>query len=291
MKVSHLGKMGDLIYALPVMRALARMYDTKIELMTSPLCWQIVPLIWEQPYMGEIDLVDQQPAIENHVFPNWEVFQNGEGLNLSLQPSYYEPVSPVTWTHCYMKAAGIDTLLESDCVALPSLVNHRRWLYGIYGDIDGKRLTPPNTVIVAPECESLAELMPEMWQEIIDMLLMHHHVVVVGTRQSPDYEGVTDLRGKTSVPVMARMIAEARYFIGAHSFPWHIARHAEVPALCIQSWREAMIRLLPVDTPYWWVEPEHWEEALMELLKHGQPRESRAPGRIQGGSYVHREAN
>lgn len=289
MKVSHLGKMGDLMYALPVMRALARIYDTKIELVTSGLCWQLVPLLWEQPYISEITLDDQAHEIVDHIFPKWDVLP--DGINLSLQPQYYEPISPVTWTHCYMKAACVDTLTKQDCVGLPSLVNHRRWLYGIHVELDGKRLTPPNTVIVAPECESLAELRPEMWQEIIDMLLMHHHVVVVGTRQSPDYEGVTDLRGKTSVPVMARMIAEARYFIGAHSFPWHIARHAEVPALCIQSWREAMIRLLPVDTPYWWVEPEHWEEAVMELLKHGQAYTSKAPGHVQGGGYVHRQAN
>lgn len=291
MKVSHFGKMGDLLYALPVLRALARTHNTKVELVTSGLCWQLVPLLWEQPYIGEIELIDEQPEIQDHIFPNWQYFKNGDGLNLSLQPAYYEKLSPVTWTHCYMQAAGVPALTHGDCLALPSLVNHRRWLYGVQVNLNGKRLTPPNTVIVAPECESLAELRPELWQDVIDLLVMHHHVVVVGTRSSPDFEGVTDLRGKTSVPVMARMIAEARYVIGAHSLPWHLARHCEVPALCIQSWREAMIRLLPVDTTYWWVEPENWEEAVVELLTMGQPKDSRAPATLQGGTYVHREAD
>ena len=131
-RVSHFGKMGDLMYALPVLRALHRTTGQKVQLMTSGACWQLAPLLWEQPYIGDVELDDSQAhAIQENIFPGWEFFKAGEGLNLSLQPSYFEPTAPVSWTRCYMQAAGISELTDSDCVALPSLVNHRRWMYGV----------------------------------------------------------------------------------------------------------------------------------------------------------------
>lgn len=273
-KVSHFGKMGDLLYALPVLRALHRTTGRKIHLLTSGCCWQLAPLLWEQSYIGEVELEDTKAheivAIERGaIFPHWNWYQHGEGINLSLQPNYFRDASPISWTHCYMQAAGIKTLTESDCMALPSLVNHRRWMSGIEIETNGAKQQKTKTIIIAPETDSLDELMPLVWEMIIIQVIeAGYEPVVVGTRNYGSFQecGVIDLRGYTSVPVLARLIADSSGFIGAHSFPWHLARHSETPAVCLQTWREGLRRCLPVDTPYTWIDAKDAETAVETVL-------------------------
>lgn len=274
-RVSHFGKMGDLVYALPVMKALARMHQDKIHLVTSGLCWQFVPLLWEQPYFGEIDLDDSQPheivpIDRGAIFEHWEYYKGDEGINLSLQPSYFTDDAPISWTHCYMKAAGVKELTDSDCVALPSLVNHRRWLNSIDVTNAGKKASTPKTIVIAPETDSLDEMIPDAWERIVDYVQLEgYDAIVVGTRNNGNLRGCTDLRGMTSVPAMARIIAESQGFIGAHSFPWHLARHAEVPAVCVQTWREGLRRCLPVDTKHLWIDAKDYKKAVPLLVGQG----------------------
>lgn len=265
--------MGDLVYALPVLRALHRITGTKVTLLTSGSCYQLAPLLWEQPYIADVELEDTKahhtiPIERGAIFEHWEWYQPGFGLNLSLQPDFFKDDAPISWTHCYMKAAGVAELTKEDCLALPSLVNHRRWLDGIDVEMNGKPMKKPQTIVLAPETDTLDELMPEVWQRIIDTLREGgYDSLVVGTRRLMTLINCTDLRGLTSVPVLARLIAEARGFIGAHSFPWHLARHSETPAVCLQTWREGLRRCLPVDTGYTWIEPMDWRYALTVLLK------------------------
>lgn len=273
LKVSCFNKMGDLVYALPVLRALHRLHGEKIHLLLSGSAWQFVPLLWEQPYLGEIELEGSHahatvPIPRGAIFPLWEWYKGDEGINLSLQPRFFADEAPVSWTHCYMLAAGIAELTVSDCCALPTLVNHRRWLYGIEVTINGKKSSLPKTIILAPETDTLDELMPEIWQAIIhDVRGAEYEPILIGTRRLSAFSDCTDLRGMTSVPVMARLIAEASGFIGAHSFPWHLARHSEVPAVCLQTWREGLRRCLPVDTACTWVKPEDYARVVDILLK------------------------
>ena len=275
MRVSNFSKMGDIMYSLPVLRALYRLHGEKIHLLASGSCWQLAPLLWEQPYIGEVELDESQAhaTVEMErgvIFPAWEYYKHNEGYNLSLRPSYFEDTAPISWTRCAMQAAGIDELTPEDCVALPSLVNHRRWLYGIDVLLNGKKIEPPKTIIVAPETDTLDELLPTQWRKILERIIEYgHEPVIVGTRNLGSFYGcpVTDLRGLTSVPVLARLIAESRGFIGAHSFPWHLARHSETPAVCLQMWREGLRRCLPIDTNYTWMEPPEWERAVDRLLQ------------------------
>jgi len=266
--------MGDVVYALPVLRALARIHGEKIHLLASGSCWQFAPLLWEQPYIGEVELEDTQahatvPIERGAIFPHWEWYKSGEGFNLSLQPSYFTDEAPISWTHCYMKAAGVTELTISDCVALPSLVNHRRWLEGIEVRTEGKPHQRRRTIILAPQTDTLDELMPDIWQSLVDQVnAAGYEPIVVGMRQRYPLSLSTDLRGLTSVPVLARLIAESSGFIGAHSFPWHLARHSETPAVCLQTWREGLRRCLPVDTPCTWIEPKDYETAV-ETVLHG----------------------
>ena len=276
-RVSCFNKMGDVMYALPVIRALSRIYADKVTLLLSGSAYQLAPLLWEQPFIAEVELEDTQahatmPIERGAIFPHWHWYADGEGVNLSLQPRFFADDAPISWTHCYMQAAGVPLLHASDCVALPSLVNHRRWLEGIDVSINGNMQAKPKTIILAPETDTLDELFPDVWQQIIDQVVDADLTpIVVGTRRTALLERCTDLRGQTSVPVLARLIAESRGFIGAHSFPWHLARHSETPAVCLQTWREGLRRCLPVDTPYTWIDAKDYQMAVPTVLQQMQP--------------------
>lgn len=279
-KVSCFNKMGDVMYALPVIRALSRIYADKVTLLLSGSAYQLAPLLWEQPFIADVELEDTQahasvPIERGAIFPEWEWYKDLTGFNLSLQPSFFTDDAPISWTHCYMQAVGVPLLHASDCVALPSLVNHRRWLEGIDVSINGNMQAKPKTIIIAPETDTLDELMPMVWMHVVrGVVEAGYEPVIVGTRNRGSLEGssgCTDLRGLTSVPVLARLIAESRGFIGAHSFPWHLARHSETPAVCLQTWREGLRRCLPVDTPYTWMDAKDYQMAVSTVLQQMQP--------------------
>ncbi len=253
------------------------MTGRKIHLLVSGSAWQFALVLQEQPYIEDVELEDTEahatvPIHRGAIFTHWEWYEKANGINLSLQPMYFEDAAPISWTHCAMQAAGIDALTATDCVALPSLVNHRRWLDGIEVQTDGKPMAKNRTIILAPETDTLDELVPAIWQHVINDVVEHgYEPIVVGTRRLAKLSRCTDLRGLTSVPVMVRLIAESRGFIGAHSFPWHVARHSETPAVCLQTWREGLRRCIPVDTPYTWINAPDYLSAVPTVLKTYEP--------------------
>ena len=272
--------MGDLLFALPVFRALARQHGM-VHITTSGLCHQLVPLLWEQPYVADCVMDETRPygiPFETGITTNWEYYQEGEGLNLSIQPRHYAADCPASWTWSYAWLAGIDRFEDGDFVSLPTLINHRNWHHGITVAMDGRPVQLARTMIVAPEVESLTPAPTSIWTRIIAKLMEDGYtVVVVGKSVTPAYDvhllswiGKTptqyrDLRGLTTVPVLAKLIAEAEGFIGAHSLPWHLARLAGTPAVCLQTWREGLRRCLPIDTPADrcpWVEPKDWAQGV-----------------------------
>ena len=278
-RIHHAGKMGDVIYALPVMKALARIHQTKIHLMTSGLCHQLVPLLWEQPYFQDVDIDDTRPyGTQDDIMTNWDYYKEGEGINLSLQPRMKTMMEP-SWTQLYMTLCGVEALTENDCLAMPSLVNHRRWMYGMTIALNGVVQEMHRTFIVAPEVQTLDSAPADIWMKVIDRLLDYGVVMLVGKSRVPNYDTLvqswnqharepflTDLRGLTTVPVLARLIAECRGFIGAHSFPWHLARQSETPAVCLQHWLPGLYRCRPVDTVYTWLEPSEWQQGVDQIV-------------------------
>lgn len=285
MKVSNFNKMGDVVYSLPVLRALHRLHGEKVHLLVSGSCWQLAPLLWEQPYIAEVELEEtkcheMEDIPRGRILKYWNWYKPGEGLNLSLQPSYFRDDAPIPWTTCYQQAACVDELLPADFIAFPSLVNHRRWHYDITVENEGIPQVLEKTFVVAPEVESLQSADLGIWVKVIAELTEHGKVILVGRSRAMDFEtpimvwrGLTavqrmiDIRGCTTVATLARLIAESTGFIGAHSFPWHLARHSEVPAVCLQDWREGLRRCLPIDTPYTWIEQKDWQMATDFLTK------------------------
>lgn len=262
MKISHMGKNGDFLYALPVMKALARQNGGKIDIYTSALCFQIVPLLMEQPYIRDVEMdYSRSYKITANCLDPWAVLAPEEGLNLSPQPAMYRPDSPVCWTEAYAEIAGISGLTYYDRIALPTLLNHRLWYYG--HDVqyqDKPKWEPPMTCVIAPESETLRVAPWWVWTEIAKKMRNHFEVIFVGQKRTNHVPpGITDLRGNTTVSSVARLLAEARLVICCNSLPWHLSRHAGTPTIVVQD--QILERCTPIDTPSFLYTSDMWEAA------------------------------
>src|SRR5690242_15465831 len=104
-RISFFGKMGDLMYALPAMRCVNRLSGEKIGLLVSGGCWQMVPILEEQPYIGKVELEDTKshdlvPIERGSVSNFWRWYNTAEGdgqcFNLSLQPDFFKDEAPIS---------------------------------------------------------------------------------------------------------------------------------------------------------------------------------------------------
>ena len=272
MRVHHGGKMGDIIYALPVVKALSRIHG-KITLVTSPLAFGLVPLLWEQPYLQDVEMDYSRPykIDDGGCMDPWQVLGPDEGINLSPQPAMFRHNSPVSWTHAYAEIAGLAALTVKDRIALPTLWNHRQWFWEHDVETEGKdgskrKWVPPRTCVLAPESQTLKTIPLWMWVRIAKVLRKRFYVIVVGERRSDDFPNgdVIDLRGMTTVPSMARILAEATLVIAANSLPWHLARHSGTPTFCFQD--QYIERCTPIDTPYAFYTAELWERMCEDAI-------------------------
>ena len=192
----------------------------------------------------------------------WNVLSPEEGINLSPQPCMYRPNAPVRWTHAYAEIAGIEKLESKDKIALPTLFNHRQWVWEHKVEYENAPTwVPPRTCVFAPESQTLKCIPLPIWRKLALRLAQHFTVLVIG--EKPDAETfkglahVRDLRGLTTVPAVARLLAEAHLVISANSLPWHLARHAGTPTFCFQD--QYLERCVPVDTPYAFYGMDLWE--------------------------------
>ncbi len=80
---------------------------------------------------------------------------------------------------------------------------------------------------------------PERYQQVIDALRGGHEFIQIGSTSDPLLEGVTDLRGKTSIRSSAAILFNARLNIGHVGFLMHLARAMECPSVIIYGGREA----------------------------------------------------
>lgn len=274
MKISMGGKNGDLVYCLPVIKAIARQRGTKVTLVTSPLVYQLVPLLWLQPYLQDVLVDDTQPykIVDGCVEP-WQILSKEEGLNLSPQPAMYRPNAPVQWTAAYMEIAGVKELLPRDKIAFPTLWNHRQWYWGMETTSEGqdgkaKTWKPPTTVVLAPESQTLKTIALSYWREVAVEILKNSAatVIVVGEKLTNDFAGlsVKDLRGLTTVSTVASLLAEATLVIAANSLPWHLARHAGTPTFCFQD--QYLERCIPIDTPFVFYTSENRKGMIADAL-------------------------
>jgi len=240
--------------------------------MTSALVYQLVPLLWQQSYIKDVEMdYSRSYKITDNSIDPWAILSPEEGINLSPQPAMYRPDAPIPWTLAYAEIAGIKEMTLKDRIALPSLWNHRQWYWEHEVKAEGKKpWKPPKTCVIAPESETLKCIPVWLWEKVAFQLLKYFKIIIVGTGSLGFYDRrFVDLRGKTSVATIAPILAEAHLVICANSLPWHLARHAGTPTFCFQD--QYLERCTPVDTPSIFYRSEDWQgmvEAAIDLSKN-----------------------
>jgi len=251
----HGGKMGDLLLALPAIRAYARKYGP-VDLITSALCVPLVPLLWECDYIWNVKVdASQTYEADGKILLQWDYFKNSDGINLSPQPSFREETAPYYYADCYSRLLEVIPQKE-DYMIFPSLVNHRRWFDSHEVFYKGVSQKKRKTLIIAPECESVGMVSWKVWWDFIHALNHYFEILVIGTNDVfPMPESVTDLRGKTTVPAAALLIAESHALIGGHSFPMQLASRIEVPTFCLQEMVPTLDRANPINCNTVYLDP------------------------------------
>ncbi len=261
--IHHGGKMGDLVLALPAIRAYARLHGP-IDLVTSPLCIPIVPLLWDCPYIESIEVDNSQIyEADGKVLLQWEYFKNGEGINLSPQPAFRQEVAPFSmppysYSDCYSMILGVSPQYE-DYMIFPALVNHRRWFDSHEVFYKGVSQKKRKTVVIAPEAESVPMAGNYIWDQVISGLKYYGYEPVIIKK-----------KGTTTIPTAARMIAEADALIGAHSFPMQLAARIEVPTVCLQDMVFTLDRANPMKANVKYVDPKDWVNAVQYVTEMGK---------------------
>lgn len=83
------------------------------------------------------------------------------------------------------------------------------------------------------------EWYPERFQGVVDALRDDVAFVQLGANVDPPLDGVTDLRGATTVRVSAAIIHHARLYVGPEGFLMHLARAVECPSVIVFGGRTA----------------------------------------------------
>lgn len=84
----------------------------------------------------------------------------------------------------------------------------------------------------------------DKWEQLVP-LLPEFDIVQIGTTRDPGLTGVRDLRGQTSIPEAAAVIAESICFVGLESGLMHVAAAVGTPAVIVYGGRTA-----PAQTGY-----------------------------------------
>ena len=82
------------------------------------------------------------------------------------------------------------------------------------------------------------EWFPERFQRVVDLLKARYGFVQIGAVSDPLLSGALDLRGQTSVPETAAILAQSRLFVGQVGFLMHLARAVDCPAVIVYGGRE-----------------------------------------------------
>lgn len=216
--VSHPGKIGDSLYALPTCKYLAEQYGERVDFYTSSYCEPMRPLVEYQPYINRMVV----PA-EYHV----------ERMDLGVQP-WYMPIDESQYTqvhqlgfrsvpdralHQFMALnAGIDKSLkvwydcpyigntmDYFCIAPRGSSDYAKLFYDV-----GKRISQLGygVAVIGGASENIFEV-----PEISDPLIF-------------DYTG-TDFLTTTSI------IAESMGFVGLMSSQLVLANGFDVPKVAV----------------------------------------------------------
>jgi hypothetical protein len=255
----HSGNIGDIVYALPTVRALGVSHlllnvceDPGVggRLMTEPMAMSLVPLLLDQPGIRTVDIVGAPIRLGSGFGYQAKISRLAVGLPL-------EHVSP--------SVLGVDFVL--DAFRLQPL--ERRHLVHAHAMAFGSRVDPAKAWIQPPPASEpgngiAVSLTPryrnrsnERLAEILDGF---GPVTLIGFRSElPNYFGINgSLREFTDAGDLAAFLAGCSVFVGASSFPAALAEAMKVPRLIDLA--DGLINAFPVG-PRGWAMPEATADA------------------------------
>jgi GT2 family glycosyltransferase len=202
--VRRFGANGDVYLATGILPALKEKHrHAKITFFTA--CKEVV---FENPHVAKVT--------NNAADLNMSAFNMVINLDLAYE---YHPNWSIIESYC--RAAGV------------TVDNFKPWIR--LGTTTYK--LPDQYVVIHPRSNAHSGWVGKNWRkekfkEIVERLQADKvFVVCVGMEGDWDVGADLDLRGKTKVPELSAIMSKAKFFIGADSFPMHVANHFDVPGL------------------------------------------------------------
>ena len=265
----HSGNIGDVIYALPTVRALgvSHMLLNVCEdpgaggrVLTEAMAASLISLLLDQPTISTVDIVAAPIRV---------------GGGFGYQARVSNLVSGLPLEHVPASVLGVDYVL--DRFRLQPL--ERRHLVHAHAMAFGCRVDPGRAWVERPAAASkekriAVSVTPRYRnrtnERLSEILEGFGPVTLIGFRSElPNYFGIDgELREFTDAKELAGFLAECSVFVGAASFPSAIAEAMKVPRLIDLA--DGLINAFPVG-PSGWAMPEDSQEArhLLDGLARG----------------------
>lgn len=274
----HSGNIGDVIYALPTVRALGVSHlllnvcedpGAGGRILTEAMARSLVSLLLDQPTIDTVDIVAAPIRV---------------GGGFGYQARVSNLISGLPLEHVAPAVLGVDYVL--DRFRLQPL--ERRHLVQAHAMAFGCRVDPAHAWIerpttATPEKRIAVSVTPRYRnrsnERLAEILEGFGPVTLIGFRSElPNYFGIEgELREFTDARELAGFLAECSVFVGAASFPAAIAEAMKVPRLVDLA--DELINAFPVG-PNGWAMPEDSQEA--RHLLDGLTRDVRSvAGRVK----------
>ncbi len=150
--------------------------------------------------------------------------------NIREMDCHYAPPYPIIARMC--KVVGID-----------GQVDLRPYLYLSEAEKQEGQIVPQQIAIMSSGMSALHQQLnkqwyPERFQSVVSSLRERYNFVQLGAKIDPLLEGVTDLRGKTSLRESAAILSQSLMFVGQIGFLMHLARAVDCRSVIVYGGRE-----------------------------------------------------
>lgn len=235
------GKLGDLLYTLPVAIGLKRILPCEIDYMTSEFCEAAIPLLKEQPCVNDAFIDEKYVQLSDKCGIQPADMSEPEGYDHIYHLGFRREIigSPIRRSH--LIDAHFATMLKRYDIDLEPRY-HGRYLWAKPKQIE-------DYVVFSAYGESLhgsiyyRQNVAAINRYFIDLLkkLRKRVVIITGPQHYPFYEKFDQLITIPSdLSEAADIISKARGFIGVQSCPYVIADGLRVPLLVLKTFSHVM---------------------------------------------------
>ena len=227
------GKLGDLLYSLPLALGLKRHYQAEIAYQTSPLCRAVLPLLERQPYLAGA-LEDESYRLEavGLGYQPWKMAQPGGFdlvFHLGLRPEFvrglvFKQYLGDTFLHNFSRGYGFSPEVDQaeQYIFLPEEPTEPFIAFHGFGETISK--------IARPE---VLELMDHYWRELFRLVGLPVVGLAGPAQPDPPPGLVDDLVRPRDLLECARIINRAACFAGLESGPAAVANGLKAPRLVL----------------------------------------------------------